>query len=172
MRSGLLTAVALALAGVGEVQWAIAFFGLGGHLFDALMTLVAGIGLGIAAFGFYASPEGRHAAAPVGLAVAAAAQVGYVAAYAGHGGIATLGPITIATVGAAVGLVIAAYGARRGAKTLLVARAGLAIACVAGIFWIVGDAAQQQYGLLFGDVMIPLGWGLASLFAGRPEAEA
>jgi hypothetical protein len=172
MRSGLLTAVALALAGVGEVQWAIAFFGLPNRLFDALMTLVAGIGLGIAAFGFYADAEGRSAAAPIGLAVAAAAHVGYVAAYAAHDQLANLGPVTLATLGAAVGLVIAAYGARRGSATLGACRAGLAVACVAGILWIVGDALHGDYAFMFGNVMAPLGWGLAALFAGRADAEA
>ncbi|GEM_PF-4895970 len=172
MRSGLLTAIALALAGVGEVQWAIAFFTHGNQLFDALMTLIAGIGLGIAAFGFYADAEGRHVAAPVGLAVAAAAQVGYVAAYAGHAALTPVGPITLATLGSALGLVLAAFGARRGAATLTLARAGLAIACVSGILWIVGDASAGEFSFMFGNVMAPLGWGLAALFAGRADAEA
>jgi hypothetical protein len=167
MRSGLLAAVALALAGVGEAQWAIAFFSSPGRVFDALMVLIAGIGLAIAAFGFYSDPDGRPAATSIGLAVAAAAMLGYVAAYAQHASLADLGFVTLATVGSALGLVIAAYGARQGAPTLMVTRAGLAIAAVAGIFWIVGDAQQGEYSFMFGNVMAPLGWGLAALFAGR-----
>ena len=172
MRTGLLTAVALALAGVGEAQWAIAFFRLPGEVFSALMVLIAAIGLALAAFGFYADAEGHHAASAIGLAVAAAAHIGYVAAYAAQGNLVDVGPVTLATLGAALGLVVAAYGARRGATTLGVARAGLAIACVAGILWIVGDARNGVKDFMFGNVLVPLGWGLAALFAGRPESVA
>ncbi|MEA3201772.1 MAG: hypothetical protein QOE90_3200 [Thermoplasmata archaeon] len=172
MRTGLLTAIALALAGVGEAQWAIAFLGVDHGLFPALMVLVAGIGLAIAAFGFYTDAEGQNAASPVGLAVAAAAHVGYIVAYAAQGHLTNVGPVTLATLGSALGLAIAAYGARRGAATLSVARAGLAIACVTGILWLVGDAQEGVFAFMFGNVLVPLGWGLAALFAGRPESVA
>lgn len=172
MRSGLLTAIALALAGVGEAQWAIAFFQLGGHAFDATMVLIAGLALAVAAFGFYADALGHHAATSIGLAVAAAAHVGYVAAYARHDNLADIGFVTLATLGAALGLLIAAFGARRGAETLNLCRAGLAIGCVAGLLWIVGDARAGVYDFMFGNVVTPLGWGMAALFAGRPESEA
>ena len=167
MKSGLLPAIALALAAVGEVQWALAFSQISGHLFDALMVLIAGIGLAIAAFGFYSDADGRPAATSIGLAVAAAAHLGYIAAYARHDSLANAGFVTLATLGSAIGLVIAAYGARKGTATLGVTRAGLAIACVAGILWIVGDAQEQVYRFMFGNVMVPLGWGMAALFIGR-----
>jgi|SRR5581483_5088925 len=162
MRSGLLAAIALALAGVAEVQWAIVLYG-DALLYQALMLLIAGLGLGIAAFGFYADASGRPAATTAGIALAAAAHVAFIAPYY------PFNPIGMRTLGAfagGLGLAIATLGVQRGPRMMKLTKLGLGIATLFGLFWLVADVQDHVPSYWFGDVMSPIGLGLAAIFAG------
>src|SRR5439155_13396976 len=100
----------------------------------------------------------------LGLAVAAAAHVAYLAASAIDFG---LNYATVGAVLAVAGLLAAAWAAR-GAGDPKILRVGFATAAAAGLAWTVADFVSGSFSFLVGDIFAAIGFATAAWFV-APE---
>lgn len=147
-------AVGLLLAAIAEVQWAATFYG--DENVHAILLFAAACGFLLAAAGvFFAQGAWTW---QVGLAVAAAAHVGYLGLTYGWGPL-----LLFAALFAAGGLTLAAAGAwMRGRENLV--RVGLFAAALGGAVWLVADALSGDLSFMVGNVFAMIGWGVAAGF--------
>lgn len=152
----------LLLAGIGELQWAVAFFA-GGDSPLALILFAAGAGMILAALGGF-FPEARSWALWGGLAVAAVSHAAYFAATLSF---PTL--LILAAALAAAGLALAAFSARDPQKSALTSL-GLVVATLGALVWTLSDWSENNSEFVVGNVFATLGWGVAAWFTRASSA--
>lgn len=148
----------LLLAAIAEIQWATASLGTLDYV-EAVCVFAAGAGLLLVSGGMFFG-EGRSWTLLVGLAVAAAAHVAYLAVSSGDFG---YGLITVAAGLAAIGLVIGAWAARGTANVQLL-RIGFAVAALGGLTWTIADLMESSFAFMVGNIFSTVGFATAAWF--------
>lgn len=150
-------AVGLLLAAIAEVQWAATFYSSEDNdMVQAVLLFAAACGFLLAGAGVFFK-QGSWTW-QVGLAVAAAAHVGYLGLTYDWGLL-----LMFSALAAAGGLTVAAVGSWLHAREDLV-RYGLFAAALGGALWVVADAMSGDMSFMVGNVFAMVGWGVAAGF--------
>lgn len=147
-------AVGLLLAAIAEVQWAATFYG--DENVHAVLLFAAACGLLLAAAGVLFGQGAWTWQA--GLAVAAAAHVGYLGLTYAWDWL-----LVLAAFAAAGGLTLAAAGAWLKGRGSMV-RSGLFAAALGGALWTIADTLSGDMSYMVGNVFAMFGWGIAAAF--------
>lgn len=164
MRREAILGTGLLLASIAEIQFAVTFLGSSSAI-EAACTFAAGAGLLLASVGAFFA-EARGWTLTIGLAVAAAAHVAYLAVSSADFGVGPYGMLVIASTLVAGGLVGAAWGARSGVPDTRLVRVGFALAALGAVVWLLNDVQDAQ-SFIVGDVFAAIGFATAAWFVAR-----